>query len=235
MADIIAKPVDLMVVGGDIILGPMSREALSYLMTVNIPVQFIQGNCEIAVLAQLAGRIPALPEQARDAVRWTAETLTIEHAQTIASWPKTFRIRIPELGDILFCHATPRNENEIFTRLTAESSLLPVFDGVHADLVVCGHTHMQFDRMVGGTRVVNAGSVGMPFGNTGANWLWLDSEVRLQHTTYDLLKAAEMLRAITYPNVDDFVEHHVLHSPTENEKLELFSRVEIGAKKSEKM
>jgi len=35
---------------------------------------------------------------------------------------------------------------------------------VAADVVVCGHTHMQLDRRVGGVRVVNAGSVGMPFG-----------------------------------------------------------------------
>src|ERR1700739_4764788 len=74
---------------------------------------------------------------------------------------------------VLFCHATPRNENEIFTRLTRDDPLMAVFAGVKASVVVCGHTHMQFDRVVGGVRVVNAGSVGMPFGKTGADWLIL--------------------------------------------------------------
>jgi predicted phosphodiesterase len=64
------------------------------------------------------------------------------------------------LGEVLFCHATPRDENESFTRLTPESGLLPIFEGLNASVVVCGHTHMQFDRMIGSTRVVNAGSVG---------------------------------------------------------------------------
>jgi predicted phosphodiesterase len=43
-----------------------------------------------------------------------------------------------------------------------------VFEHVRAHVVVCGHTHMQFDRWVGDARVVNAGSVGMPFGEPGA-------------------------------------------------------------------
>src|ERR1035438_1489743 len=66
----------------------------------------------------------------------------------------TIRCEIPGLGDVLFCHGTPRHENEIFTRLTAEDRLLPVFEGLNAAVVVCGHTHMQFDRMVGAVFVL---------------------------------------------------------------------------------
>jgi Calcineurin-like phosphoesterase superfamily domain len=65
--------------------------------------------------------------------------------------------------------ATPRNDTETFTRLTPDDRLLPIFEGLSVSVVVCGHTHMQFDRMVGTTRVVNAGSVGMPFGEPGAD------------------------------------------------------------------
>ena len=91
---------------------------------------------------------------------------------------------------MLFCHATPRNDNEIFTRLTPEEHLLPIFARLNADIVVLGHTHMQFDRMVGTVRVVNAGSVGMSFGEPGADWLLLGPDVQLRHTRYDLAKAA---------------------------------------------
>ena len=89
----------------------------------------------------------------------------------MGAWPGTVTFRHPDLGRVLFCHGTPWSETDGFTHLTAEESLRPVFEGVAADVVVCGHTHMQFDRVVGATRVVNAGSVGQPFGEPGANWL----------------------------------------------------------------
>lgn len=58
-------------------------------------------------------------------------------------------------------------------------------------MVICGHSHMQFDRMIGKIRVVNADSVGMPFGDSGAYWLLLGPTVQLRQTPYDLAKAAE--------------------------------------------
>ena len=157
--------VDCVVVGGDVLPGPMPRETLGRLMDLDIPVQCIYGNGEVAVLEQMAGKEPsAVPEEYRPIIRWTAEQLDSEYESFLSAWPKTLRLEIDGLGQVLFCHATPRNENECFTRLTSENHLLPVFAGVDAAVVVCGHTHMQFDRMIGRTRVVNAGSVGMPFG-----------------------------------------------------------------------
>lgn len=102
-------------------------------------------------------------------MRWTQQ-LRPQHRRELNSWPQTIQIEIRGIGEVLFCHATPRNEDEIFTRLTSEERLLPVFEGLSVELVVCGHTHMQFDRAVGKTRVVNAGSAGMPFGESGADW-----------------------------------------------------------------
>ena len=90
----------------------------------------------------------------------------------LASWPRTLRLDVDGLGGVLFCHGTPRSETEIFTRLTPEERLVPLFDGLQVSVAVCGHTHMQFDRQIGPTRVVNAGSVGMPFGTTGACWVF---------------------------------------------------------------
>jgi diadenosine tetraphosphatase ApaH/serine/threonine PP2A family protein phosphatase len=206
----------------------MPGETLTRLLDLDIPVQFIQGNGEVAVLAQRAGTDPgAIPEQAREAVRWTAEQLQPEQKRLIASWPKTLRVEIGGLGDVLFCHATPRSDTEIFTRLTPKDRLLPVFEGVGERLVICGHTHMQFDRMVGRTRVVNAGSVGMPFGEPGAYWLLLGPDVVLRHTSYDLAKAAERIRNTTYPQAAYFAAHHVLQPPSEEAMLEAFAKVEV--------
>lgn len=90
--------------------------------------------------------------------------------------------------------------------------------------MICGHTHMQFDRQIGGTRIVNAGSVGMPFGEPGAYWLSLDPGVELRHTHYDLMAAADRVRATDYPQADDFAESNVLRPPSEAEMLDLFER-----------
>lgn len=220
--------VDQIVVGGDVLPGPMPVETLGCLFDLATPLQFIQGNGEVAVLIEMSGGgAIGLPEQAREAVHWTAQQLSAEQADAVAGWPMTFRAEIVGLGQVLFCHATPRNENEIFTRLTPEERLIPVFEGVTASVVVCGHTHMQFDRMAGKTRVVNAGSVGMPFGEAGADWLLLGPDVQLRHSSYDLLQAAERIRQTKYPQAEEFAARNILRPPSEEEMLKLFARAEL--------
>jgi putative phosphoesterase len=214
--------VDLVVVGGDVVSGPMPRETLRRLLGLDIPVQFIEGNADHEALAQMAGQeTGAVPAQLRGVVRWVAQQLYPEYEQLMTGWPETFRVEVEGLGEVLFCHATPRN-TEIFTRFTPEGSLLPVFEGVNVPLVVCGHTHMQFDRTVGTVRVVNAGSVGMPFGEAGAYWLLLGPDVQFRHTLYDLAKAAERIRTTNYPMAEDFAASNVLRPPTEEEALAVF-------------
>jgi hypothetical protein len=170
----------------------------------------------------MAGREPsAVPEPHRATIRWTANELQPEYQRVLASWPKTVRLTVEGIGDVIFCHGTPRDDNEIFTSLTAEDRLRPVFDPLGVPLVVCGHTHMQFDRMIGKTRVVNAGSVGMPFGEPGADWLLVGPDVEFRHTVYDLDDAAERLRAVNYP--EDFAGRWVLTPPSASEMLKAFT------------
>jgi len=159
-------------------------------------------------------------------MRWTAQQLTPEHERAIARWPKTLPLEIAGLGSVLFCHGTPRSETEVFTRLTSEDRLLPLFAGLEASVVVCGHTHMQFDRMIGRTRVVNAGSVGMPFGEPGACWALLGPGVELRRTRYDLAKAAARIRSTQYPQAREFA-HDLLQPPAERDILELFGKAEV--------
>jgi predicted phosphodiesterase len=219
--------VDQVVVGGDVLPGPMPRDTIRCLLDLDLPVRFIYGNGEVAVLEQMAGREPAgVPEQYHPAMRWTAEQVH-DYEQVLAGWPMTLRVEVDPLGDVLFCHATPRHENECFTRLTPEGRLRSIFDGLGASVVVCGHTHLQFDRMVGGTRVVNAGSVGMPFGEPGADWLLLGPDVQLRHTLYDLAKAAELIRDTTFPWPEDFAARYVLQPPSATDMLDVFTRASI--------
>jgi len=205
----------------------MPRETLDALLNLDLPVQFISGNGDREVLSRMRGiETGAVPEPFREAIRWSGEQIA-DHEALLDSWPLTLRVQVPGVGDVLFCHATPRNDTEIFTRRTSEDRLLPIFDDVNAALVVCGHTHMQFDRTIGSTRVVNAGSVGMPFCEPGAYWLLLDPDVRLRRTSYDLERAAQRIRASAYPQAEDFATRHVLHPPTEEDTLNAYARAEL--------
>jgi predicted phosphodiesterase len=228
LQDIRRADVDQVVVGGDVVPGPMPRETIECLLDLDIPVQFIQGNGEVDVLAEMAGmEVSRVPEQFREVVRWSALQLRPEHEQLLGNWPPTCRLEIRGLGEVLFCHATPRSDTEIFTRLTPEDRLLPVFEGLNVPVIVCGHTHMQFDRMIGKIRVVNAGSVGMPFGEPGAYWLLLGPNIQFQRTAYDLAKAAERIRATNYPQAQDFATRNILQPPSKREMLEAFSKVDV--------
>ena len=221
--------VDAVVIGGDVLPGPMPRETIAHLRHLDVPDHCIRGNGDRVVMEQKAGKeSPEVPEPFRDMIRWNARHLLDEDERLISSWPLTFRVKVQGLGDVLFCHATPRNDTEIFTRLTADDRLVPIFDAADAAVVVCGHTHMQFDRTIGRTRVVNAGSVGMPFQSPGgAYWLMLGPEVQLRQTRYDLEQAAARVRATQYPQAEDFAARNILQPPTEEATLDAFSTFEL--------
>ena len=226
--DVRRAGVDLVVVGGDVCPGPMCTESLACLRALELPTRFICGNGDRDTLALASGEAAVgVPEAYLPAMRWVATQLDAEALSFIAQWPATLSIEIDGLGHVQFCHATPQSDTPIFTRLTAEERLTPLFDAAGANVVVCGHTHMQFDRMVGSVRVVNAGSVGMPFGDAGAYWLLLGPDLQLRRTTYDLSSAAERIRASSYPQAEEFAAHSVLQPPPEQQMLELFSRAEL--------
>ncbi len=228
LEDVRRADIDLVVVGGDVLPGPMPRETLDCLFDLDLPIQFIRGNGDRITLEEGSGaKVVGLPEAIRATVRWNAEQLTPADVRRINAWPEALRVHVDKLGDVLFCHATPRNDTEIFTRLTPDDRLLAIFEQTGASVVVCGHTHIQFDRMIGRARVVNAGSVGMPYGDPAAYWLLLGPGVELRRTSYDLERAAERVRATTYPQARAFADNDILHPRSEREMLELLGGVEI--------
>ena len=235
LQDLRGADVDQIVIGGDALPGPMPLECLARLGALERPAHFIFGNGERAILAQVdagsSGRVEywgtpsgkPLPESVQQITRWCAERLDPTNTAWIRSWPGIVSLHIDALGPVLFCHGTPRSEVECFTRLTPAERLLPVFEGLGVSRVVCGHTHMQFDRTVGEVRVVNAGSVGMPFGKTGADWLLLGPGVELRHTNYDLAEAAAAIRATDYPQAEAFAATSILNPPSEDSMLGLLT------------
>jgi putative phosphoesterase len=159
------------VVGGDVVAGgPQPAETLERLHGLGARVHWLRGNTD----RELMPGEPALAPQ--DFLDATRAALSEEQIAFLYGLPPTVQI-----GRVLFCHATPRNDQDIFTELTPEERLAPLFGDVDADVVVCGHTHTQFERTIAGKRVINSGSVGTPYEDEpGAYWT-LD----LQHRRTD--------------------------------------------------
>jgi putative phosphoesterase len=111
-----------------------------------------------------------------------------------------------ELDSVLYCHATPRSDEEILTRISSAERWADALAGVRAKLVVAGHTHQQDDRVVGNTRFVNAGSVGLPYeGDGDARWLWVaDGAPELRQTGYDAAGAGRRILQAGWPDEDSY-------------------------------
>jgi putative phosphoesterase len=228
LAEIAASGVERIVVGGDVLPGPMPAETLDRLESLPVRIDYIRGNGENDALTARAGEpLNRVPAPYHDIIRWNASQLSDAQVRRIQAWPATCRTTLLTGERVLFCHATPRSDNAIFTRQTAEALLTDVFDEANADVVVCGHTHMQFDRMIGRTQVVNAGSVGMPFGAPGAYWLLLADRIELRRTTYALDSASKAILGTAYPRAEEFVSNSLVNPPSEESMLAAFGRAEL--------
>jgi predicted phosphodiesterase len=216
--------VDEVIVGGDVLPGPMPVETLDLLAALEVPVRYLRGNGDRETLAAVDGlELVTVPAAYQPPVRWGAAELRTEQIAWIRTWPVSLTFVLPGIGPVLFCHATPRSDTEIFTRVTPEARIAVAFGEVRASLVVCGHTHMQFNRLIAGVRVVNAGSVGMPFGEAGAYWLLLDGDgPHFRRTPFDLEAAAMRIRATAYPGAEAFAANHVLAPPAEAQMIAAF-------------
>jgi putative phosphoesterase len=206
-----AEP-DLVVVGGDAVPGPLPREVVSRLTALGDRVRPIRGNGERETLA--AGD---------DESRWVRERLTETQRTALAGWPATWTVR---LGDrtVLFCHATPGDDTTILTPLSPDPRLRRLVAPAGADVVVCGHTHVQFEHRVDAITILNAGSVGMPYEDgPGAYWLLLDDGGReFRRTPYDVAAALESMEGLGYPGAW-FIES-LRRQPGREEALAEFER-----------
>ena len=221
---------DLIVVGGDVAAGPLPVETLDRLLTLGDRARFVRGNADRELVERYdllrRGGAPPSDRPHDPLITWAANQLTATHHDFLASFAEQVIVDIAGLGPTLFCHGSPRSDEEIFTAATPLSRLRAILAGVAQPLVVCGHTHMQFDRFVDGTRVVNAGSVGMPYeGRTGAFWALLGPDVSLRRTEYDLEAAAARIRAGAAPNRDEFAAENVLSAIPPEQAITLFERM----------
>jgi predicted phosphodiesterase len=220
LAEVEEAQVDLVVCGGDVVTGPFPAETLDRLTKLT-EVRFLRGNLERFV-------VEGVDEHGRD---WAQERARLGDARLaeIASWPLTVDLEIDGLGRTLFCHAVPTADEPIFTRTTPDDVVAELIGEVGEDVVVCGHTHIQFDRRLeNGLRVVNAGSVGRPFERPrGAYWALLGPEVELRRTEYDVEAVVAATRSAG-ALVDDRLLGELLEPPDAREMARRFEAARSG-------
>jgi predicted phosphodiesterase len=212
LADSAFARADAVVVGGDVAAGPLPAEVLDRLAGLSLPVHWVRGNADREVVAHFDRgdtdhSIYGPDEPAARADAFTAAHITHAHRDLMAGFEDVVR-----LDGALYCHGSPRSDEEIITAVTPEARLAPMLAGVREPLVVCGHTHHQFDLRAGEQRVVNAGSVGMPYeGERGAFWLLVaDGEPEPRRTDYDVDAAVAALRASGFPDLDELIRESLL-------------------------
>lgn len=204
--------VDAIVVGGDVASGPFPVETLDALRARD--AWFVRGNAD-RVLDLRGANTGEAWVRAR---HWVAERLGAERLAFLAGLPLDLTLEL-ELGPVRFCHGAPGSDELAITRLTPDERLRGLLAGVDELFVVCGHTHVQFDRSVDGIRVVNAGSVGAPYeAEPAAYWALLDADVELRRTDYDLAAALEAIAATEYPRAAE-ASTYLLPDPDRPDRL----------------
>ena len=169
LADPRGRDADVVLVGGDAVPGRSPRATLARLDALTIPVHWMRGNGEREVAEAVDGAGARRTTSRRARRRSPRPSSATSAARALGEVPLTL-----ELDGVLYCHASPRRDDEMLTRLSPPERWADALGGVDAALVVAGHTHQQDDRTVGGTRFINAGSVGLPYeGDGAARWLWV--------------------------------------------------------------
>ena len=204
------RAADLVVVTGDHASGPQPREVLDRLLAEPDRMRLVRGNADRELVALGRGEEIEIPD---DITPWAAGQLTRDQVALLAGLPHPLVLDVDGFGPVVFCHGSPRRDDEIVLVDSPLSRWRAAFTGLpeHHQTVVCGHTHMPFVRLVDRRLVVNAGSIGMPYGRAGGSWALLhDGGVSLRHTAVDVDAAVEAVVAgSTYPHRQAWAEEYV--------------------------
>lgn len=197
LADVEREDVAAIVVAGDCVSGPWPAEVFDRLEAVG--ARIVRGN---------ADRLEEVKGFDSDQGAWDEERLGADRLATVAGWPLTLALEVDGLGTVLVCHSTPVSDEPIYTQLTPDEELIAMLGPVDADVLLCGHTHMQYEReLSSGLRVVNPGSVGMPYeGRHGAFWALLGPGVEFRDSAYDVEKTVSAIRALGAPAPEERLE-----------------------------
>jgi predicted phosphodiesterase len=211
---------DLIVFGGDVASGPFPAGTIEVLRALGRPARFVRGNADRGLVEIYDG---AVSREGHPMDGWGAGQLDAAQRDFLASFEPMVAVEVDGLGPTLFCHATPASDEQVVTERTPDERVAELLGGTAEGVVVYGHVHMQLDRRTGPWRLVNAGSVGMPYeAEPGAYWALLGPDVDLRRTAYDLEAAADRIRESEWPIAEAFARENVLDVPSRREALDAF-------------
>ncbi len=199
---------DLVVVTGDHAAGPMPVETLDLLSSLGERCVLVRGNADRELVAITRGEPCAHPESV-----WAAAQLRPDQVALLDGLPHPVTLEVDGFGPVLFCHGSPRDDDEVVLVDTRLERWAEAFAGLPPEVqtVVCGHTHMPFVRLVDRRLVLNPGSVGMPYGRSGGAWALLrDGQVSLRHTEIDVdAVCARIVAESQYPERQSWADEYI--------------------------
>lgn len=214
---------DRIVLTGDIAAGPMPVPTLDLLTSLGERIVWVRGNAERELVTLARGGETTIPDPVAP---FAAAQLRSDQVELLAGLPHPVTLDVDGLGRVLFCHGTPRDDDEVVLVDSSLDRWADVFGDLDDDIrtVVCGHTHMPFQRMVDRRLVANPGSVGMPYGQAGPHWALLrDGRVQLRRTDVDLEQVAERIVAESgFEDASRWVEEFVRNVHSDAEALAVF-------------
>jgi predicted phosphodiesterase len=227
LADVYREGPDLIVLNGDLADGPMPAQTLDRLAQLGDRAVWVRGHSDRRLVDAFDGNfmIPGLDtDPAADWFGWCAARLNRWHRDLLANLPPAVTLDVDGLGPVAFCHATARDDGEYILVDSPIAHYRAAFAGIAEPTVVVGHTHMPFDRLAAGRRIVNAGSVGLQYGHHGASWAMLGPDAVLRRTWYDADAAAAILRAVArdLPGIEEFTGN-VRTPASDDEALRAFT------------
>ena len=213
---------ELIVLTGDIAAGPQPVQTLDLLLSLGDRVVWVGGNCERELVAAARGNDVREPISA-----WAGARLRPDQVDLLDGLPRSVTREVRGLGEVLFCHATPRDDEEVVLVDSPLDRWAEVLDGA-PDTVVCGHTHMPYLRLADRRTIVNPGSVGMPYGTTGAHWALLGGAdgpaIQLRRTPYDRASAADSIDAeCGFPGITEWTRFFLREPVSDTEALAAFT------------
>jgi putative phosphoesterase len=218
------EAVDLVVWTGDLSWGHEPSATLDLVRALDLATRYVRGNAERALLELRDGKVA----QPSERERWMLEQHTDDDLTFVESFEFSISVDIEILGATLFCHGSPRSDEELLTAGTPAERIRAATSGIAERVLISGHTHSQYDREVAGVRTVNPGSVGMPYeAEPGAYWALLGPGVELRRTEYDLDEALARLRASALPDPETLVET-LVKPPTPAELIEHAEKLEFS-------
>jgi predicted phosphodiesterase len=139
-------------------------------------------------------------------ITWSNQHTTVENKAFLRALTAHIPLKIGDL-QVLLVHGSPRRVNEYLYEDRPAASLERLLDLAEADVLVCGHTHKPYHRVLpSGRHLVNAGSVGKPKDrDPRAGYIVLkaerdESQVEFVRVEYNIEAAAQAIEASEMPD-----------------------------------